>query len=387
MPVISFNLWSVVILLGAAQGLFLSAYLLARPENRAANKWLAFLLVVISLHLLEYAADLSGITMQYPVLIAITYPLLFCIGPFYLLYCRCLLDRNFKPGFSTLPHFVPALLVLFFMFPFYTTPAAEKVEYISGLTDGDSLSIPAGQLLFMALHVVQTVAYTLLAYRFIRRREKELKEYSSDVHVLAKLEWLNSFNAFFAVYLLLYFVLLIVLTVVDAYQVQIDYIMLLIMSCSVFAVGYAAINNPAILSSLPGPHPEQPSQEQKEITPRNGDRHPEITEKLLHYMETGKPYLKSDLRISDLADALSVPSYQLSQTINDEFRVNFYDFINKYRVGEAQKLLSDNKHNFTILAIACDVGFNSKATFNRVFKKFTAITPSEFREKTMTGKK
>ncbi len=98
-------------------------------------------------------------------------------------------------------------------------------------------------------------------------------------------------------------------------------------------------------------------------------------------MDSNKPYLKSDLKISELADSLTVPYYQLSQLINDEFLVNFYDFINKYRVEEAKKLLIEDTRNYKILAIAYEVGFNSKATFNRVFKKFTDLTPSEFKEK------
>ena len=98
-------------------------------------------------------------------------------------------------------------------------------------------------------------------------------------------------------------------------------------------------------------------------------------------METNKPYLKSDLKISELANSLSVPYHQLSQLINDEFLVNFYDFTNKYRVEDAKKLLIEDNRNYKILAIAYEVGFNSKATFNRVFKKFTDHTPSEFKEK------
>ena len=74
---ITFNIWAVIILFGAAQGLFLSIYLFTKSENRDANKWLAFLLTAISLHLFEYGADISGITMKYPFLIASTYPLLF----------------------------------------------------------------------------------------------------------------------------------------------------------------------------------------------------------------------------------------------------------------------------------------------------------------------
>jgi AraC-like DNA-binding protein len=110
-------------------------------------------------------------------------------------------------------------------------------------------------------------------------------------------------------------------------------------------------------------------------------RYPELKEKLLNYMETNKPYLKSDLKISELADSISVPYYQLSQLINNEFSVNFYDFINKYRVEEAKRLLIEDTRNYKILEIAFEVGFNSKATFNRVFKNVTDLTPSEFKTK------
>ena len=98
-------------------------------------------------------------------------------------------------------------------------------------------------------------------------------------------------------------------------------------------------------------------------------------------MERNKPYLKSDLKISKLAELLSVQPYQLSQVINDEFLVSFYDFTNQYQVEEAKRLLVEDSRNYKILAIAYEVGFNSKATLNRVFTKFTDLTPSYYKEK------
>src|ERR1700741_4704567 len=112
---IHFNIWAIIILFGAAQGLFLSVYLFAKSENRDANKWLAFLLSVISLHLIEYAANITGITLQYPIFIAITYPLLFCMGPLYYIYCRYLLDKSYKITLKTILHFLPSLIVLLLM--------------------------------------------------------------------------------------------------------------------------------------------------------------------------------------------------------------------------------------------------------------------------------
>jgi AraC-like DNA-binding protein len=70
----------------------------------------------------------------------------------------------------------------------------------------------------------------------------------------------------------------------------------------------------------------------------------------------------------------------LSQTINEQLRQSFSEFLNSYRIEEAKRRLRDPafKH-LSILGIAEDVGFNSKSSFNAVFKKHTNLTPSEFR--------
>jgi len=380
MTALSFNIWSVIILLGAGQGLFLSFYLFTKIENRDANKWLALLLAVVSLHLAEYAADVSGVTLKYPFLIAITYPLLFCMGPLYLFYCRYLLYKDYHTSYKSLVHFIPAVAVLLLMLPFYLVPATEKVAYMQGLSSNGTLKIPIGQLVFMAVHVFQTAAYVWVSYQFINKREEDLKRISSDVFAVKKLDWLRSFSFYFAVYQLLYLVLVVVLTFAKSFQIQVDYVMLFITSVSLYLIGYVAIGNPEIFRGTQELDTTE-SFDNDAAPPKNGNRFPALKEKLLLYMETNKPYLKSDLKISELADSLDVPYYHLSQLINSEFSVNFYDFINKYRVEEAKKLLVEDTRNYKILAIAFEVGFNSKATFNRVFKNATDLTPSEFKEK------
>ena len=358
-------------------------YFLVKSENRDANKWLAFLLIAISLHLFEYGADISGITLKYPFLLASTYPLLFCLGPFYYIYCRYLLDKNYKVGIKGMFHFIPSVLVLLMMLPFYLMNKSQKLNFIQNLESNGNLIIPTEQLIFMAIHVAQTVIYVYAAYKFIAKKEQEIKEFSSDVLVVKKINWLNSFSLYFATYLILYFLLVLTLTFIHSYQVQIDYVMLLITSLSLYAIGYSAIQSPEIFKSFPDLEfqPVKSSPQTLVAEPKNGNRFPGLKQDLLQFMETNKPYLKSDIKISELADSLFVPYHQLSQVINDEFLVNFYDFINKYRVEDAKKLLIEDNRNYKILAIAYEVGFNSKATFNRVFKKFTDLTPSEFKEK------
>ena len=103
---------------------------------------------------------------------------------------------------------------------------------------------------------------------------------------------------------------------------------------------------------------------------------------LLNYMLNEKPYLDGDLTIHDVSESLNIPRHHLTQVINENMKMNFYYFINEYRVEEAKNRLTDPKFmKFTILSIAYDSGFNSKSSFNGIFKKFTGCTPSDYRNK------
>ena len=97
-------------------------------------------------------------------------------------------------------------------------------------------------------------------------------------------------------------------------------------------------------------------------------------------MRQKKPWLENDLRLPKLAKIVGTPTHHLSQVINEQFNLNFFDFVNKYRIEEAKKLILDEKtKHFTFLRIAYDVGFNNKTSFNSAFRKHAGMTPTEFR--------
>ncbi|MDZ7880593.1 MAG: helix-turn-helix domain-containing protein [Saprospiraceae bacterium] len=105
----------------------------------------------------------------------------------------------------------------------------------------------------------------------------------------------------------------------------------------------------------------------------------EWTVKLLHLFDIQKPYLNPELTLSDLATTMRTNSSILSQVINKGCGKNFNDFVNEYRVEAfKEKIKSADYQHLTLLAIAFDCGFNSKATFNRAFKKITGQNPSKF---------
>jgi ligand-binding sensor domain-containing protein/AraC-like DNA-binding protein len=103
--------------------------------------------------------------------------------------------------------------------------------------------------------------------------------------------------------------------------------------------------------------------------------------KLTYLMEVEKVYRDESLSLQTLADQLSVSNYHLSQLINESLHKSFFDLVNGYRVEEAKEKLGNFKDNQTILGIGFEVGFNSKSAFNRVFKKYTTMTPSQYRKK------
>lgn len=102
---------------------------------------------------------------------------------------------------------------------------------------------------------------------------------------------------------------------------------------------------------------------------------------IIQLMREDKPYLKPDLRLTELAATLEMSTSHFSEVLHYCFKENFYNFINFYRVIEAQDLLKNASYSDEkIITVAFDAGFKSKTTFNRVFKSYTGLTPSEYRK-------
>jgi AraC-like DNA-binding protein len=93
-----------------------------------------------------------------------------------------------------------------------------------------------------------------------------------------------------------------------------------------------------------------------------------------------KPYLNPILSLGDLAEFLSITDKKLSFVLNQNLNTNFYDFINQYRIDDfLEKAKLEAYANYTLFGIAQDCGFNSKSSFNRIFKNKMNMLPSEYK--------
>ena len=111
-----------------------------------------------------------------------------------------------------------------------------------------------------------------------------------------------------------------------------------------------------------------------------------IARQVLDFMGKERPFLEPELTLEQLAGKLSLRPKILSQVINETVGQNFFDFVNRYRIEEAKKLLANPADKkITVLEVLYEVGFNSKSSFNTLFKKHTGLTPSEFKKKNMNA--
>ncbi|MFC2097471.1 helix-turn-helix domain-containing protein [Bacteroidota bacterium] len=164
----------------------------------------------------------------------------------------------------------------------------------------------------------------------------------------------------------------------------------------VFFLGYYGIKQKSIYSDL-SEDPEKKLIPEKEVTIRevvkqqeqrythSGLKKEEKKQYLdqLHILINKEAiYLENQLSLKQVADRLGISANNLSQVINEMLKKNFFDFINSYRVEEVKKRLANPRfEHYSLLAIAYDSGFNSKSTFNAIFKKTTGYTPSQFQKK------
>lgn len=397
----SIDLRSVLLLIGAAQAVFFSLILTGiRKRNRVANLFLACLLFIHSISLIEGFMSVTYFFLKYPQLIGVEWPLTFMYGPLVYFYVKSLTrpesgDKKWK----LLVHFLPTILMYAYMIPvFRLNPETKgKFWYLENSPIRNSSPI-IDPIAIVA--IMQITGYLLLSLLLLRAHSRNIrKNYSSIENI--NLSWLRALIIIFFCLLTTYAFFTVFSQFYGLYK-ESEYLLYLMMTIVIYVMGYRGIRQAEIFTAPVSSDAVEAAQQAdtlNDIVIRQqanaemeqtfkyaksslGDQQAEtILSQLTQLMENEKPYLEMGLTLPLLAKKLDVSPNHLSQVINGKLNKSFFDFVNRYRVEEAKRALSSQEADkFSILGIAMDAGFNSKSSFYTAFKKHTGVTPSQFKD-------
>jgi len=385
---------TVILFLGATQGLFLTLLLLTKPDNQKANRMLAFLIISYSAFIVETSVSETDLAQQFPHILGLMAGVVFLIGPLHYLYALTL--THFKaPLFGKrLLHFIPMVVFyLYYLFPFYLKSGAEKIAFMQSIDqNGPTLALT----FFNWAVLCQGLIYMSVTFRLLQVHSETIKNTFSTVEKI-NLRWLKIITSL----TLAIWILGVVIEFLQIFDLKssVQAIIPVSITILIYVMGYLGLRQPEIFSSLTEVPEETMADETESLLEmpvqetafddikkyeRSGltkEKAQSLHEKLIHLMETQKPFTDSTLKLNHLAQKVSTTPNYLSQVINEERQQNFYDFVNWYRIEEAKKMIQDpSQKAATLLSIAYEVGFNSKSAFNTAFKKHAGMTPSQFRK-------
>lgn len=398
---IKFGMWSTILLLGSAHGLFVALLLLRVRHNRIANRCLAALLVAVVLLITPYTIGYAGFYDAYPWLSFAPFDWRLGFGPLIYLYVRLYVEHQVEPVWPRhwAWHLAPAAVQGGYYAVMFAMPLTFKNDW------NDRIHVPGVVPVETWATCVSLVAYWIAARRVYLRSQRWLEQ-NSAAREEHRMTWLRNFlialAAMVAVQLGFDLVELagIELTYFDRFPLYLAFTALVYylgiegwrnaerrvpslgaatdgggMTGGVTGVAVAASAGSAAAPPPPPPEPDavHPSAAVAISPDRDWTAQGKIWSAQIMDAEWWR---EPELDLAELARRLGTNTRYLSRAFNEGLGVSFSELINRQRVEAAKQRLTAEGE---ILAIALDVGFASKASFNRAFRTFAGCTPSEYR--------
>jgi AraC-like DNA-binding protein len=348
-------------------------------NQEASSKWLSVLLFLgalyIAPYMLGYAGWYGSETTRH-ILFFVPFMQVLFIGPVVYFYIKSLLNPEFKFSKKDLLHFIPGLMYLIYSLVVFITDTIILEEFYF-YADGRDKDLKTWYQLLglssMAIYLILSLKH-YLSYKTVIF---EVLSYADSV----LFRWIQNF--------LISFLLLILIRVVFFFtnpqweQFGSQFWYFICFSGILFYIGISGYTQAIKASSVIGTEiKEQPLNLESEINNTKAVDPVQWKPQLIELLESKQLYKNPQLTLLDVAEQLDTTSRTVSAVINSGFQMNFNDFINHYRVDEVKTKLKNGDHKHTtLLGIALDSGFNSKATFNRAFKKSTGASPKDYIEK------
>ena len=392
-----FNTYSVPLLFGFVQG-WVYAVLLwvrGRREERLSDILLGWVLVGCCFNIWEYMLGFGGIEILWQQLEFLPRGLGLLFPPLCYFYLRSQVNADFRFTRADLIHVIPFLAETTYRVVIFSFGHDFVIHWERTVHDPYYLN----DLLFTA-NITSQLYYLYRALELYRGYRDWIKTQFSNTEIIS-FRWFRNFLIGLTVMALLSLLMTVLslLFGLSYWQNWWDNLATVVLIYYVSITGYAQ-SQPTRYLLFHAPKPALEFPEQAHLESQGMHRAASQTavgqsliddslpanltplrNRLLAFMTTETPYLEPELSLADLARRLHTNPVVLSQVINVGTGKNFNDFVNGYRVEAFKKAVRDpaNKH-LSLLGVALDCGFNSKATFNRAFKKFTGVSPKEFAE-------
>ena len=394
------DLTSILFILIIFQLLFLSTFLFTQQKGKRTSHWLlATFFLSIALNLLDVFLLMSRVYASCPRLAGWggCLPLLF--GPLLFLYTRSVLEKEFRFTAKSWLHFVPFVLFFLITEGVYNSWPREAQERLlqNALEHRFHWSVSIGSSIIF----LQFSLYIAFSLDLIARHKKAATQHFSNPRQTS-LSWLYT--------MILFFTALMIGTTLNGLLAKTPLANHYLLTFTVIILAMLIFINRVLLKALHTPYffafeedrvappPETapppvgaetaPLREATEtyVLPPENKENAAMAQRLRQYMQHEKPWLDPDLSLEQLAGGIGQKPRLLSVVINETLGQNFFDFINHYRIDEAKRLLTNPvDRKITVSEVLYQVGFNSKSSFNTLFKKYTGLTPTAFRRGQVDG--
>ncbi len=379
------NFHEAIELLTTFQAFLFAAYLFTtRKKNNISNIFIAFYLITLGLNVSHGYVDYY-LSPTFDNIIIFIQMMIYATAPALYLYIKSSISTNFKLKWSDAWHLLPFVIFNIMIIPdFYLENLRENP------TESEFHKIYI-IILYIAIYI-QSFAYLIAGFKFLKRLRNLYFENFSNTDI-SKYHYLYTLNSLVTIVFLLSSIKNLVMYNIEGpiidYASHIVLLAILIFFCWIIFKG---LRSPELFIGFDvNRHTLKEMVEEEEVEPSNKKgqnisyeteiRFNQMEEKVNKYMENNQPYLDASLSIYDLAQKIETPAKELSVYINHYLNKHFFDFINEYRINKAKQILKDpEKDEYTVLEILYDVGFNSKSSFNTAFKKYTGLTPTQFRK-------
>jgi AraC-like DNA-binding protein len=360
-----------VLYIGISQSFFAGLLISTKKPYSTANRLMAAWLFLICFELIFALLNSRVIEMYAFPFVAFTY------GPLLYLYVKYMTNPGKKFNWLEFLHFIPFLVFFVVSVVFRTVPLMKDLRTF--FTPDRFISL---RIVYSSTFLLSVTVYSILSFIEIKRHQATLKNLVSYTSGVITLNWLKILSISFYIAFLILFILGGLNMIGDFIPFDPYFVVFGFIAIFSFIYSFYVIKQPAIFGEEGKLKYEEKKDGEKYIkSGLKDDQAQAYLEKLIRFVEEKKPYLDRDLSIQNLSEMTEIPRHHITQVLNEKHGKNFFTFINEYRVREViSKFGIPKNNNFTILAIAYDSGFNSKTTFNSIFKSQTGMTPSEYRE-------